>query len=160
MLLPLIKLEETDKGTKRRAKEAIKKIKIKSPEQFQRRMKRYVRKVRKDAKRFCPVDSGALQSSIRLVSMENIPKGNFEAARDITLTHQIIAGGLPYINPNTKRVVDYAQAVHDGVPSKGIPPTPFLSDAIALNKTYYDATIKGYLEWKEKQWSDGGKQPS
>ena len=160
MLLPLIKLEETDKGTKQAAKKAIKAITIKSPEQFKRRMARYVKKVREDARRFCPVDTGALQSSIRLVSMENIPKGHFEAARDITLTHQIVAGGLPFFNPNTKRVVDYGQAVHDGVPSKGIPPTPFLSDAIAVNKPYFDATIKGYLDWKAKEWDDKGKQPA
>jgi len=154
-----IKIEETDKGTKRAAKKAIKKILKGSPEQFKRKMKRYVRRVRRDAKRFCPVDTGALQSSIRLVSMEDIPKGSFVAARDITLTHQIIAGGPPYINPNTKRIVNYAQAVHDGVPSKGIPPTPFLIDALAVNKQYYDLAVKEYLDWKQKQWSDRGKTP-
>jgi len=161
MLTPsAIKLEETPKGTKRAAKKAIKKILKGSPEQFKRKMKRYVRKVKRDAKRFCPVDTGTLQTSIRLVSMEDIPKGSFEVARDVTLTHQIIAGGPPFINPNTKHVVDYAQAVHDGVPSKGIPPTPFLTDALAVNKVYYDTMVKEYLDWKQRQWSDRGKTPS
>lgn len=150
-----MKIIETDLGSKGRALEAIKKIREGGPEVFRREMARYVKKVLRDAKRLCPTDTRTLQRSIRLVSIENIPKGRFAVARDVTLDYQIIAGGPPYINPNTKRVVDYAAAVHDGVPSKGIPPTPFLTDALAINKPYYDRAVKKYLDWIEKQWSDG-----
>ena len=67
------------------------------------------------ARAFCPVDTGALASSIRAER-----RGPTEAA--------LVAGGGGFVNPRTGRPVDYAAAVHDG--TSGQPPRPFLEQAI------------------------------
>jgi HK97 gp10 family phage protein len=67
------------------------------------------------ARAFCPVDTGALASSIRAER-----RGPTDAA--------LVAGGGGLINPRTGRPVDYAVAVHDG--TSGQPPRPFLEQAL------------------------------
>jgi len=67
------------------------------------------------AQSFCPVDTGALLSSIRWEI-----RGPHEAA--------LVAGGLNYVNPRTGRPVTYARHVHDG--TSRTPARPFLLQAI------------------------------
>ncbi len=67
----------------------------------------------------CPVASGALRDSIRVI-------------RPSTTSALLAAGGLEYINPVTGRPVTYARAVHDG--SSRQAPRPFLEQAVMAEK--------------------------
>jgi len=68
---------------------------------------------------FCPVDSGALLSTIR-VELRSI----YRAA--------LIAGSMNVINPKTGRPVDYARLVHDGTTK--MPGRPFILQAVLLER--------------------------
>lgn len=162
MLIPVVELMETDFGTKEKTRKVIKKILGEKGVKFQQALAQYVNRVKNDAKLLCPVGTpastgklnyvgGSLRNSIRATSTENIPRGSFVVGRDLILDYQIIAGGPPYINPNTKRFVDYAQAVHDG--TSKISPRPFLTDAIAKNAGQFEEVHKRYLDWIENEWS-------
>jgi HK97 gp10 family phage protein len=71
------------------------------------------------AKVFCPVDTGALQDSIRAER-----RGDYSAA--------LVAGGVDYINPRTGKSVDYAVYVHEG--TSRMPARPFLTQAVEREK--------------------------
>jgi len=71
------------------------------------------------AKAFCPVDTGALMSSVRAEM-----RGDLSAA--------LVAGGGGYINPKTGRPVDYARHVHDG--TSHVPAHPFLLQAVLAER--------------------------
>jgi HK97 gp10 family phage protein len=71
------------------------------------------------ARALCPVDTGALASSIRAER-----RGPGEAA--------VVAGGDGFVNPRTGRPVDYASAVHDG--TSRLPPRPFLEQAVQAQR--------------------------
>ena len=68
---------------------------------------------------FCPVETGALQGSIRTER-----RGDYSAA--------LVAGGADYINPKTGRSVDYAVYIHEG--TSRMPPRPFLLQAVQHEK--------------------------
>ena len=67
------------------------------------------------AKSFCPVDTGALMASIR-------------AEARGALSASLVAGGRGHVNPRTRRIVDYAGAVHEG--TSRMPARPFLLQAV------------------------------
>jgi len=67
------------------------------------------------AKAFCPVNTGALMTSIR-------------AEAKVALSAALVAGGGGFINPRTGRPVDYARHVHDG--TSHMPARPFLLQAV------------------------------
>ena len=71
------------------------------------------------AKAFCPVDTGALMSSIRAEM-----RGDLSAA--------LVAGGGGYVNPRTGMPVDYARYVHDG--TSRVPARPFLLQAVLAER--------------------------
>jgi len=161
-LLPLIKIQETDLGSKDRARKAIQDIQQHRPLEFNKAMMDYVSSVLRDARRLCPVGTpfstgikgyigGTLRHSIRLQKPQHIPKGSHVASRDIALDFYIIAGGPPFRNPNTGRIVDYAQAVHDG--TMKMAPRPFLATALDMNRAKWDKASKEYLDSKERRWS-------
>jgi hypothetical protein len=69
------------------------------------------------ARLLCPAATGALRSSIR-------------AERQGPYTAALAAGGDEYVNPRTRRSVDYAAAVHGG--TSRAPPRPFLAQAVEM----------------------------
>ncbi len=71
------------------------------------------------AKAVCPVETGALRDSIRVI-------------HPTPFTAKLVAGGGGFINPKTGRVVDYAGRVHDG--TSRMPPRPFLAQAVQSEK--------------------------
>jgi len=83
------------------------------------------------ARTLCPMDTGALASSIRVERA-----GPLEAS--------LVAGGNGHTNPQTGRVIDYAAAVHDGTSTR--PPRPFLTQAILIES---DAVAHAVLEGVE-----------
>jgi len=155
-------LTETDFGTKKKARKAIKRIERGKGKKFHQAMKEYVEAVLADARLMCPVGTpmstgipnyvgGSLKGSIRLITREVAKGGEFVAGRDITEEYMIVAGGAPFINPNTNRFVDYAQAVHDG--TSKMAPRPFLTDALAKNKQKFDMIIDRYMKSAyEEEW--------
>jgi len=160
-LLPLIKIQETDMGSKDRARKAIGEIIQHRPVEFNQKMQEYVSSVYRDARRLCPVGTsfstgikgyvgGTLRSSIRLQKPQHVPKGSHVAGRDIGLDFYIIAGGPPFRNPNTGRIVNYAQAVHDG--TMKMAPRPFLTQALDMNRAKQDKAMKEYLDSIERRW--------
>ena len=69
------------------------------------------------ARSLCPVDTGALAGSIRVERLSPL---------EMALT----AGGAGFVNPRTGRVIDYAEAVHDGTSKR--PARPFLRQALMI----------------------------
>jgi len=74
------------------------------------------------AKAFCPVDTGALMTSIRAEA-----RGPLSTA--------LVAGGGGFINPRTGRPVDYARHVHDG--TSHMPARPFLLQAVLSERVRF-----------------------
>jgi len=157
MVIGIVEIKETDEGTKAKARKVIKGIMERKGSVFHELMFGVVRDVLYDAKNppYNIVDTGALRASIRMMDQSAVPKGFHAVERDVTVNFMIVAGGPPYINPKTHRVVDYAMAVHDGTTT--MPPRPFLSDAIAKNQLAINTATKEYLDWIEKEWSSKGE---
>jgi len=84
-------------------------------------------KIVSQAKRFCPVDTGALRSSIRE-----------EWAGNLHIVFK--AGGRDYINPKTGHWVDYARYVHEG--TSKMAPRPFLRQAMYVEKNTIKKNIR------------------
>ena len=113
------------------------------------------------AKQMCPVDTGALMLSIRILeeSGEKGVGGSYEVMAPVAgymgekpIVYTVAAGGGGYINPKTLREVDYAEAVHDG--TFRMPPRPFMSDAEVLARVDWvemENKIMGEINklWKE-----------
>ena len=84
-------------------------------------------KIRDDAKDFVPVDTGALQKSIRVEKKKK-------------LEVLIIAGGGGVINPKTGREVDYAGYVEFG--TSRVNPQPYMQPALEKNRDTIIQIIK------------------
>lgn len=113
---------ESDRGSKQRAISAGARVARRGAEVYQREFLHWLSKVVMLAKRYCPVDTGTLAKTIRIVT--KAPTGvYFEVIRDplqnkIDVTALITAGGW-LVNPKTGRICDYAEAVHDGHVTRG-----------------------------------------
>jgi len=77
-----------------------------------------VAEIRDEAKRYCPVDTGSLQKSIRIQ--------NYSRLGGVMEKIGVSAGGY-VINPKTGNMVDYASYVEYG--TSGSPAQPFLRPA-------------------------------
>ena len=158
-----ILIRETDLGSKKKARTAIKRIKLTKKEQLLMNVEQAVDKITMDAKRLCPVGSpattgkrfyrgGSLKRSIRKQqAKQEVSKTGYVAREDVGFGWRILAGGPPYINPNYPKIVDYAQAVHDGTGKMA--PRPFLTDALEMNRATLDDAIDRYLQHIEKEWA-------
>lgn len=127
---------ETDHGTKQQCITALSRTSKKLNQKFIEGMKQYWWKVYETTKRLCiemgVFDTGALYESIRLIWQYEPTGGLFEVAASsagVDMVAMIKIGGGTHINPKTGRIVDYAQAVHDG--TRYMSPRPFLTLAIA-----------------------------
>lgn len=128
-------------GSKMRAKEACEQLPKKITQESRWRMRAVWWRVLETAKALCMgygvFDTGTLYRTIRLeekgtIKGEGAPFEVVYTSESEIISSEIVAGGL-LINPNTGRICDYAQAVHDGHFTKGggwVPPRPFLRDAI------------------------------
>jgi len=80
-------------------------------------------KIKDDAKEFAPVDTGALQKSIRRSDV---------SSRGRQHKVSVIAGGGGIINPKTGREVDYAAYQEFG--TSRTPPQPYMRPALEKNR--------------------------
>lgn len=150
--MPVI-VEETDAGTKKKAKEALQKLKsdFEKGNIISKELNRVMMKIKSDAKTLCPKDTGTLAGTIRI---SRIPMGTMIGAwshvKAVTIFNMsIVAGDLTAINPKYNRPCDYAAWVHDGHKMRdgsfwaGV---PFLTEAIAMNEGELDKAIKRALK--------------
>lgn len=146
---------ETDFGTKRKAKVALARTHRELDSEFRLAAREYWWRVWETARTLCPVDTGALMNSIRLIWMVGYGGGPevpfagevFEVAissQGIEMTAMIKAGGEGWINPKTGWYVDYAQAVHDG--TRYMAARPFLTEAIAMNEAYLQQVLARHVD--------------
>jgi len=156
-------LEETDRGSKKRLWNALERM-FKDRTEWNIAWDEFWTKVEEDAKVLCPVDTGALRESIRVINIEEAESVNIGAPEyaviqttDIQSDGRIIvAGDETMMNPKTFRPVDYAQAVHDGHVSKSgkwVEGTRFLETAIDLNMPHLLARIESYIDKEKNKFS-------
>lgn len=149
-------LIETDYGSKGRAKTATEQFPIEVTKEAKWRLKAWWYTVKETARALCPVDTGTLQSTIRIQERGRPPEGYYEvvyAPKNELINSQIIAGGL-MVNPKTGRICDYALAVHDGHftrSGKFIPEQPFLRMAIQLHIKELDKILADSVKMAERK---------
>jgi len=159
----LFRLIESDEGTKRGAQRALVRVDRTIKRELPRAIDEYWYRVLVSARRNCPVGTpastrrkgyigGSLRATIEIV--DSPPAGAaFEVVaspESQVISKYIKAGSDTYINPNTGRVVDYAQAVHDG--TFRMPPRPFLTMALAENQAFLDDVLNRMLNKMGKAW--------
>lgn len=137
---------ETDYGTKRKCRLALSRTSKKLNQKFIVAMKNYWWRVYETTKRLCinmgVFDTLTLYKSIRLIWEYEPTGGLFEVAVSsvgVDMVAMIKVGGGTHINPKTGRVVDYAQAVHDG--TRYIRGRPFLMLAIYECEPYLQSIL-------------------
>jgi len=115
--------------------------------------------IRLDAFTNCPMDTGSLASTIRIIktSLGSMMSG-ISPMKSITLFDRtIVAGDYMTINPKTNKPVDYASFVHDGYSKGGYinNGTPFLTNALAAHNDELEAAITRALNKLGKKYNDG-----
>lgn len=83
-------------------------------------------------------------------------------AQHRVINHKIVAGGM-LVHPATGRIVDYAQAVHDGHYTKGgtwVAPNPFITDAINIHINELYQIIDSAIDKSINTVWVGGGSPS
>lgn len=146
-----ISITETDNGSKGRAITAADRF----PEELSVEAKWKIRvwweKVLDTARALCPVDTGTLQTTIRIEDIDMDFGSYFEktfSPQHELINSQIVAGGL-LVNPKTGRVCDYAQAVHDGHFTRSgrwMPPVAFIEMAIQIHSPELDYIMSKALD--------------
>lgn len=160
--MPVV-VEESDAGTKRKAKEALQRLRrdFESGTIISKELNQVMMKIRNDAKALCPRETGTLAGTIRI---SRIPMGTMTGAwshvKAVTIFNMsIVAGDLTAINPKYNRPCDYAAWVHDGHKMRdgsfwaGV---PFLTEAIAMNEGELDKAIKRALKKLGKKFEKYG----
>ena len=146
---------EDDAGTKKKTKEALKKTKEELDREFREVAMKYWYRVWEVARQLCieygAIDTWALYNSIRIVWDASPIGGLYEvvvSSEGVDMTALIRVGGIG-INWKTGRVVDYAQAVHDGHMSRGgkwVMGRPFLMDAIIQCEPYREMLMEQFVD--------------
>lgn len=151
-------VRETDSGSKKRAMQATYRTAHAGATTTQNEMLKWLSKVVMLAKSLCPVETGTLARTIRIVTQA--PTGGFfEVVKNplenkIGVTALITAGGW-LVNPKTGFICDYAQAVHDGHLTRGggyYAGVPFLTMAIDASEAEYQEMVKKIGDAHENAW--------
>ena len=160
----VVTVRESDDGSKQRAIQATERTAKAGAVTTQRELLKWLNKVVMIAKELCPIGTpastgirgyigGTLARTIRIVTQA--PTGGFfEVTKDplsdkVGVTALITAGGW-LINPNTGRICDYAQAVHDG--TFKMAGRPFLTMAIEQSEPDYQMMVKKIGDAHENAW--------
>jgi hypothetical protein len=140
-------IEETDYGSKGRAIAATKQFPVVLSGEARWRLRVWWEKVLETARLLCPIGTGTLMATGRIVDKASPDVGgSFEVARSINdelISSMIVFGGI-LVNPISGRICDYAQAVHDGhftVNGRWIPPQQFVTDAMNLHMMELDQIL-------------------
>lgn len=144
-------IQESDGGTKRACYNALGRVQRELAVAYGKAIEEYWNAVLQRAKQLCleygAYDTGTLYRSIRLVWETHPQFGLYEVAfssRGASVTGYIRAGGGAWINPKTGKLVDYAQAVHDG--TKHMAPRPFIQDAVDQMESVREQIMKRHID--------------
>jgi len=159
-------VEEDDAGTKKKAKEALRKLRndFKDGTIISKELRKVMIMIREDAKAICrreAYDTGTLHDTIRI---SKIPMGAMTGAwshvKEITIFNMsVVAGDLSKINPKTNRPCDYASWVHDGHRMRDgsfFSGVPFLTEAVAKNAAELNKAIERALKKLGKKFEQYG----
>jgi hypothetical protein len=154
----VVGIEESDGGTKNRTSEELEGISKAISEEAKSNLEAIWNQIYNDAIGLCPVDTGALVSSIKLETDEEVSEavngvsftmsGSGEKAVSI-FNGTITAGDESIINEKNKLpTIVYASFVHDGHFSNGryIEGTYFLTDAVDLHMADLEQAIDEALK--------------
>lgn len=139
-------LDETDFGGKAKIKKKVSEVNDNIKEGLKDRLEIWWREVLNDAIALCPVESGALQSSIRIVDASYAPE-QFQAVGETgsELIDSIIIAGSSALNNDGVPCWQYALAVHDGHVMRdgksiyvGV---PFLANALLIHEAELEAIL-------------------
>ncbi|GEM_PF-1699953 len=148
----MIGLEETDNGSKKKVSEELGGLGKKLNDDLRERLEKIWNDIYNDAVAECPVDTGSLVTSIKLVVDDSNLEGG-GAGIDISSSGMsenvyngtITAGDDAIINPkNGIPTSTYAIMVHDGhftVDGTWVEGIPFLSDALDKHSAELEAAI-------------------
>lgn len=140
----MIGITESDNGGKTRTQQALKKVQEDLPEKIRARLNAVWDKIWNDAIMLCPVETGALASSIKVIEGGMLGESGLIKAFTI-FDKTIMAGDIIIVNPRSGMPTsEYALLVHDGHPTKSggsVPAQPFLTDALAMNETELMAAV-------------------
>lgn len=136
-----IEITETDMGSKARAKKATERFPKELTAQTRWKLVYWWEQVLATAQALCPVKTGTLQATGRIEETDpSIGVGSYfergMTIEDVNMISKMIVFGGMLVNPDTGRICDYAQAVHDGHFTRSgrwIPPNPFIEMAIQIH---------------------------
>ena len=154
-----IEITETDYGSKGRAIEATKKFPKALTASARWKLVWWWEEVLATAQALCPVKTGTLMATGRIEETDPSIGGYFEVGmtlEDTNIISKMIVFGGMLVNPETGRICDYAQAVHDGHFTRSgrwIPPNPFIEMAIQIHMQELDTILgKSIDEVTETIW--------
>jgi len=136
---------EYDFKTKEKTKNRITALQKQNPQKWRNLSFAFLKRVYENALQECPVDTGALRASHRIVEGENPniarPADATKYVKELGLEQEnpewrlwLVAGGGGVINPKKNKEVDYAQAVHDR--------NPWLRRAFKQSLPYLERTFR------------------
>jgi len=147
---------ESDDGTKGRVKQTIKEIGEGLSDEVRKELEEIWAKIEEAAKDLCPIDTGALVSTIQSVESGGGAISATSMTSNEVFNKSLIAGDESVVNKKTgKSTAEYAGLVHDGHATRdGIMwyGVPFLTEALMMYEEELQAAIDKAL--KELQ---GGK---
>lgn len=158
-----INIVEYDYGTKAASRKMLWKLQTEHPEKFRKMYFYWLQRVYQKARQFCPVDTGALRASIRVVEgdspYQQRPSDIFKytaaaGARakpsgmgPVELKLWLVAGGGGYINPKKGTEVDYAQIQEER--------KHFLTRAMRAEMPTIEKMMDEHWKWIQKTFYSG-----
>lgn len=148
-----IAIFESDNGTKERTQEEMLQLSRAIPKSVEKELDAVFDKIYNAAIQFCPIDTGALVSTIQIV--EGVLGEASGSIKDVMIFNKsIIAGDETITNPKTGRPVDYARFVHDGYTTRGgvwKAGVPFLTEAVEMYMVELEEAINKVIDYLEKR---------
>jgi len=163
----VVGLVETDSKTKTQLQTASQRAIKRIDKDFSGKMDDFWDLVFAVALEKCPVETGTLASSIRVVDGAFDPSGFSGVSVTVNgmggygaVERSIVAGGEEYINPKTHGPCDYASYVEVGHMTKNggfVEGAFFLTDALNECEPQLDEILNGFADDVEKEFCEGSK---
>ncbi len=148
-------IEEDDDGTKQGIVDSLNETNEKLIEEAQEKLSAVWQKILDTAIMLCPIDTGTLQSTIRLIEGDSTPEGasytpeGGGGEKAVTIFNgTIIAGDENITKPDGSPCI-YAEWVHDGHfdrSGRWVEGQPFLEEAILEHEAELDEAINEVMD--------------
>ena len=164
----MIGIEEDDNGSKKALADSLSASQTQLVEDAQSKLDEVWDKIYETALMLCPVDTGTLLSTIKIVQGDSgtpegssyTPEGSGGEEAITIYDSTIMAGDESVINPKSGMPCIYAQWVHDGHLTRGgtiTEPQPFLEDAILEHEAELDEAINDMMDAIGAESGGGGE---